>query len=926
MEAHLLQTPLKSARKRNLFPKSPNAESSDGSLGHMSPLPSSPDRYSSAPHTPQNWMLETPPRVMSDHSPVQGRGFDSLRFRLSHTKSTFLARRSPRWQTADTDKTILCGETIPETPLKSPSTHCSRTPFTYLEKSVTTLTPKHKISKYVVEESPDTESLGVMTPSKSSNKKGGQSLTTISPSTFYKSAPARTAPARILFPDLGSNFRIKSFFGGVTRDNGEIVRKVGAMKPKLSQSVSSLYSDKSLKSHARPINRSNTAKYKRAPGEINAGVHHNIRRPKPKYKLSPRISKVPKVTPDDRIVTSLDSSGLLPDALVLPQKNISDEPTSENSSMQIEESKISETPSKSFTEARTKGTKRKVPEPPTPPPDPSKKFFKTNRTIGINKKKTVTVDANISFLPHQPYKGSLYLASLLWPLPSIQQPFCSDADSIGQNKFSLFGFLVPPIPTASSSTLPPAHFTTNIRASKERSKHKACFRGLPGIDAYKLEVSNGKFSLEKPSVKPKFCKNLNYQLNNAEVTIALFEPLDIEERQTLQVKSSVNQILEQLDKALLPVSNDPHSLPVVSLCRLPQEMESMVKDNQTIYKGDVDRIIALTTPKKGTTKCQGVFPSGAKTDTHHDLTITSSLSPLMVKHPNNTNKSLGNDGEPLLDEEAKSPEKENCQKYYPLFNSPARQEKKLTDSKRLWWPLGNDQYQIDAGQKKFGATQCSDCGIVYQQGDPDDEMSHLNFHNSSKSLKFAGWKQERIVGEYGNGRVVLITPNDSKVWCKKAADVVEVADKDLGYAESGLNISNSKVYLYVEDRQVVGCLVAEHVTKAHRLLDFTGLDTCSKETYPVKCGISRIWTLINCRRRGIATRLVNCMSSVYCDSDTWNNVVRPCMTRGLSFCFRGNFIYGYILSSGEFAFSVPTVSGKAFASKYMGTPHFLVYT
>nr|CAD7202526.1 unnamed protein product [Timema douglasi] len=302
--------------------------------------------------------------------------------------------------------------------------------------------------------------------------------------------------------------------------------------------------------------------------------------------------------------------------------------------------------------------------------------------------------------------------------------------------------------------------------------------------------------------------------------------------------------------------------------------------------------------------------------------------------------------------------------------------------------------------KKFGATQCSDCGIVYQQGDPDDEMSHLNFHNSSKSLKFAGWKQERVVGEYGNGRVVLITPNDSKVWCKKAADVVEVADKDLGYAESGLNISNSKfenhtvhtawidtlatpvtayrsvltvcaclsaqVYLYIEDRQVVGCLVAEHVTEAHRLLSSTGLDTCSEEVYPVKCGISRIWTLINCRRRGIATRLVNCMStsscllvssfvaasmpvesvgsctekecktiqednpdllvtgsSVHCDDDTRSDGARPCMTRGLSFCCRGNFIYGYILSSGEFAFSVPTVSGKGFASKYMGTPHFL---
>nr|CAD7433492.1 unnamed protein product [Timema monikensis] len=701
MAAHLLQTPLKSARKRNLFPKSPTAESSDGSLGHMSPLPSSPDRYSSAPHTPQNWMLETPPRGMSDHSPVQGRCFDSLRFRLSHSKSTFSPRRSPRRQTAATDQTIFCGETIPETPLKSPPTYCSRTPFMYLEKSATTLTPKHKISKHVVEESPDTESLGVLTPSKSSNKKG-QSLTTISPSTFYKPVPARTAPARILFPELGSNSRIKSFFGGVTRDSGDVVRKLGAMKPKLSQS----------------------------------------------------------------------------------------------------------------------GTKRKAPEPPTPPPDPSKKFFKTNRTIGINKKKTVTVDANI-----------------------------------------------------------------------------------------RLEVSNGKFSLEKSSVKPKFCKNLNYQLNNAEVTNALFEPLDVEEGQTLQVKSSVNQILEQLDKDSSPVSNDSHILPVVSLCRLPQDMESMVSDNNTIYKGDVERIIALTPPKKGTTKGQGVSPSGAKTDTRRDLTVTSSLSPLMVKRLNNTNTSLGHDVEPLLDEEAKSTEKENCEKYYPLFNSPARQEKRLTDltnkktprsSKRLWWPLGNDQYQIDAGQKKFGATQCSDCGIVYQQGDPDDEMSHLNFHNSSKSLKFAGWKQERVVGEYGNGRVVLITPNDSKVWCKKAADVVGVADKDLGYAESGLNISNSKVYLYIEDRQVVGCLVAEHVTEAHRLLSSAGLDTCSEEMYPVKCGISRIWTLINCRRRGIATRLVNCM--------------------------RGNFIYGYILSSCEFAFSVPTVSGKEFASKYMGTPHFLVYT
>lgn len=47
-----------------------------------------------------------------------------------------------------------------------------------------------------------------------------------------------------------------------------------------------------------------------------------------------------------------------------------------------------------------------------------------------------------------------------------------------------------------------------------------------------------------------------------------------------------------------------------------------------------------------------------------------------------------------------------------------------------------DQYQIDAGQKRFGATRCSECGIVYQLGDPEDENAHLNYHNSFKTLKF----------------------------------------------------------------------------------------------------------------------------------------------------------------------------------------------
>jgi len=47
-----------------------------------------------------------------------------------------------------------------------------------------------------------------------------------------------------------------------------------------------------------------------------------------------------------------------------------------------------------------------------------------------------------------------------------------------------------------------------------------------------------------------------------------------------------------------------------------------------------------------------------------------------------------------------------------------------------------NQYQLDAGQKRFGATQCPECNVVYQVGDAEDENAHLNYHNSVRTLKF----------------------------------------------------------------------------------------------------------------------------------------------------------------------------------------------
>ena len=72
-----------------------------------------------------------------------------------------------------------------------------------------------------------------------------------------------------------------------------------------------------------------------------------------------------------------------------------------------------------------------------------------------------------------------------------------------------------------------------------------------------------------------------------------------------------------------------------------------------------------------------------------------------------------------------------------VTNTPERTEKKT-----YWKPIGDDQYQIDAGQKRFGASECGQCGLVYQLGDPEDEIRHEQFH--SQILPHAVCPVERL--------------------------------------------------------------------------------------------------------------------------------------------------------------------------------------
>ncbi|XP_049446777.1 N-acetyltransferase ESCO2 isoform X3 [Epinephelus fuscoguttatus] len=249
-----------------------------------------------------------------------------------------------------------------------------------------------------------------------------------------------------------------------------------------------------------------------------------------------------------------------------------------------------------------------------------------------------------------------------------------------------------------------------------------------------------------------------------------------------------------------------------------------------------------------------------------------------------------------------------------LQTTPAVKERTVRRKKEK---QDDDQLIIDAGQKQFGATTCSSCGMVYSADNPEDNFQHTQFHQRFlDSIKFVGWKKERVVAEFWDGKILMVMPDDPKYAVKKAEDVRRVADNELGFQQVTLSRpTQAKTYLFINrERMVVGCLVAEPIRQAYRVLeqpdqhkDMTKDDfmerhrawCCSTVPEKALCGISRIWVFGPARRRGIASRMLDTV--------------------------RSTFSYGSHLTVEEIAFSDPTPDGKLFATKYSNTPAFLVY-
>ncbi|OTF77986.1 N-acetyltransferase ESCO2-like protein [Euroglyphus maynei] len=221
--------------------------------------------------------------------------------------------------------------------------------------------------------------------------------------------------------------------------------------------------------------------------------------------------------------------------------------------------------------------------------------------------------------------------------------------------------------------------------------------------------------------------------------------------------------------------------------------------------------------------------------------------------------------------------------------------KKLFDS--------SEQYVLDFGQKNFDAKRCSTCNMLYTVGEIIDEKTHQEYHDMFvNSLKYREWKNEDVVNVFDDGRILRVLPSSPHYMHKKLDELFKIADIELGInvdLKSSLK-STSQFFIFISlpSKRIVGFVSAERIKYANKLLTENPL-MASTDEYPAECGVSRIWTHPNFRRKRIATRLLDTLRQV--------------------------FYQNRIIPLDRLAFSDPTMIGKDFAKSYTKMDQFLIY-
>lgn len=273
--------------------------------------------------------------------------------------------------------------------------------------------------------------------------------------------------------------------------------------------------------------------------------------------------------------------------------------------------------------------------------------------------------------------------------------------------------------------------------------------------------------------------------------------------------------------------------------------------------------------------------------------------------------------------ENQSKESEKPAKYFPIFDFKKRKEnahkdagkvsalglksekikKKVIKKKRLPLLNSNCQYAIDAGQKEFDASRCKTCNMLYTKGEYFDEGHHRQYHDMFvNSIKFSGWKNERIVRYFESGaKIVAVKPSDPKYMLKKIDDLFSIADLELGIGQSVYtSLQPTSIFLiYVTvDKRIGGFVSAQEIDKANEVINDEGLVDESK-SLPAEIGITRLWVHSNYRRMKIASEMLDTL--------------------------RARFIPNRIVPKSAIAFTDPTDDGTKFVRNYTGASNLLVF-
>lgn len=351
--------------------------------------------------------------------------------------------------------------------------------------------------------------------------------------------------------------------------------------------------------------------------------------------------------------------------------------------------------------------------------------------------------------------------------------------------------------------------------------------------------------------------------------------------------------------------------------------------------GEFDDLRPLeASEQSGKNSCRELFTSDLDAGLEHkiDSTIPDTLSLASSEDGDTSERALAlQDDSCVLSAESSRaverpetpPPSKSCtvegKTLYPIFSTPSSTHKRtalrrvptspIQMPKKKFIAATSDPSQliIDAGQKKFGHTTCPTCSMVYAVGEVDDEKLHMKYHQSFLAVvKFAGWKNQREIGLYPDGKIIMVSHNDPKVMLKKMEEIQQMVDRELGIVE---NTSAERVphmfFIFVSyTKKVLGFLAAREIKQGYRVIpDDSGRLAnsycCEGDPVPAICGVSRIWTAPYYRRKKVASRLLDRMQT--------------------------NFSFGCPIGLDQIAFSDPTLMGRELAASYTKSDRFLVF-